>query len=628
MAVSTSRPSGGGTTRISPSSNYSGTIARYADTIQTALKEENKNKINSMVLSWRDGSTSWDSLKSFLDQQLAGESPDSSLSIDLRELIGKLTEEKRAKDIRQKRAELTAQLSEGGITPMEKYDIEKQLLGMEVPGTEEYQTQEKNVVNAYANAVEYQVESKRSELLKQFGSGGITSQEELAINLQLQALAPEGTDTYNKLVQEEAQIRTNIQAEQERAAKLSTGAVSDQVGSLIESARQRDVTMFGGSTPQGTIEGAYSQGQLTGLQAEQESLKNWQSVLDAFQNSGVDQVEGVRLATIQEIVNRLQTSLEERQKGLRFDIIDDKGKQVSASIDDVMSGRVPATKNVRLNQQTGEYEVFDPVTGDVSFSSKDPGEADAKAIETQGLFKTRDMNGNEAFFSLDQNPQSDTYNKFIETKPGGGRAVYTSIPQTPEQSQKFLNYVEFDGKKVGSAGQILEQTPTTNAGTALGNIFGNIKSGVSAISEKLSGQGQNQGQVQGPNVGQAALGSLGPIGAGIGLIQQAQPIVSQVSNRFQDIISPVQTQVQNVARQASQTINTINRSPAVQSFSSPQAKIGSLFGPVGAFVGAGLNRITSGGGQTQQPNIIQKAGSAISSGLNKVGSFLGGLFGK
>jgi hypothetical protein len=628
MAIATSRPSGRGTTRIAPSSNYSGTISRYADTIQSALKEERKNKISSMVLNWRDGSTTWNDLKTFLDKELASESPDSSLAIDLRELIGKLSEEKKTMDIRQRRAELTAQMSEGGITPMEKYDIEKELLGMETPGTQDYQTQEKNVVNAYANAVEYQVESKRSELLKQYQGGGITSEEELAINLELQKLAPEGTDTYNKLVQEEAQIRTNIQSEQEKAAKAGAGEATNQVGQLIEAAKQRDITLFGGSTPQGTIEGAFSQGQINGLQAEQESLKNWQEVLNAFQKAGIDQVEGIRVTTIQEIISRIQTSLDERQKGLRFDIIDDKGRQISASIDDVISGRVPATKNVRLNQQTGEYEVFDPVTGDVTFSSKDPAEADAKATEVSGLFKTRDMNGNEAYFSLDQNPKSDTYNKFIETKAGGGRAVYSSVPQTPEQSQKFLNYVEFDGKKVGNAGQIMEQTPTTNAGTALGNVFENIKKGVSTVTQTLTGQNQNQGQTKGPDLGQAALGSLGPIGAGFGLIKQLEPTVTQFTNRFQDIVSPVQTQVQNVARQASQTVNTISRSPLVQSFNSPQSKIGSIFGPAGSLIGAGLSRVTGGGGQTQQPNIIQKAGSAISSGINKVGSFLGGLFGK
>lgn len=433
MATIVSAPGGRRASSIAPAPSYAGVVGKYANDIATAIENETNNRINNLVLQWKQGTLSWDDFLTQYQAEIDLLPTSSSKRTTLETNLLSYQDDHHIDIVNAKRAELTSAATKGDnlVNPLEQYNIERQLLALETPGSANYVKQQDNVVKAYEDALNYTVENKRTELLKVYSSGGITNAEELTINLQLQKLAPPESQTYQKLIAEEAQIRTNVQAE----AKTTAGST---VGAAVEEASQKDITLFGGSTPQGTIPGQYAQGQVSGLQAEQASLANWQKVLDLYQSTGYDkQAEGKTVSTIQEIVNRLTTDITERQAGTRFDVMGKNGI-TSTTLSDVIAGRVDVLDpSVRYNQQNGRYEAYNPTTGVVEYSNKDENKVNNYATtKLPGVISVRDENGNLQKYYYDTKQGSPTYNKFISVKDGKVN-VYASIPSTAEQEQKF-----------------------------------------------------------------------------------------------------------------------------------------------------------------------------------------------
>jgi len=598
MAVIISRP-GGKSTTIKPSPTYEGVISRYGDVIRAALRDEEEALFRRTILQWREGQITWDELKSFLDLKIAEQAEDSLRRAELEEALVDLTEENRSRQIESKRAELEAAVAEGGITARERYDIERELLDLENPGTDDYTRQQGNVIAAYEDAIDESIEVRRSELLNEFKEGGITLEEELQIVLDLQTIAPEGTKVSRQLIEEEAQLRTSIAEEAERGRGEAEAIAKAEVGNLIEFARVQEES----------LNERYSRGEVPGLSAEGESLENWRAVLDAYERTGIDQIEGIRVATVQSIVDELEQSVEDRQIGRKFDVLVE-GQLTPVTMNQLLTpefARQVLQPIATLDEETGDYVVIDPFTGQEKRAS-----SEAKAIQAArqagfgGTFQTIGPEGEVQRYTVDLNPDSATYNAFVSLGPDNRpTGAFVSIPQTPEQVERFKIRGVEEQIGVGMRGPTgLFRMPSLKPA----DFTRQLKEGVEELKGRAARLGPTIREV-GERVAPAAetaakLSVPGAIFAPRTFVQE-----------FKEAARPITERVQAGVARISPTFKPIERAGRV----SP---LWGLGGPLGSLLGAGLTRLK----EREEPSLLSRIGAGIKTGIGKVGGFIKGLF--
>lgn len=271
MSILTRRP-GGGWTNVSPPGNYSAVVADYRGSIQAAQLSAKNTELESKIFEYKQGRLSFGELAMFLNASLAAETPGSQRELDIRQLIAEVQKFEDGKNRDIKRSTLEAKFAKGGISAEERLQIEEELLGTYKEGTPEH-TEQLNIIataqelatveenNAqlariqaelsqgglsteeaiqlYQEArdltesgseeraqidekinllkedlrVEKQEQARNDravELLEQFGEGGLSLEEELTINRELQKLTDEGTPEMLKLKQDEAAILGDI----------------------------------------------------------------------------------------------------------------------------------------------------------------------------------------------------------------------------------------------------------------------------------------------------------------------------------------------------------------------------------------------------------------------------------
>lgn len=597
MAVIVSRP-GGRSTTIKPSPTYEGVISRYQDVIRSALRDEEEALFRRTVLQWREGQIGWDELKAFFNLKIADQAEDSLRRAELEEALVDLTEENRSREIESKRAQLEAAVAEGGITARERYDIERELLDLENPGTEEYTRQQGNVIASYENAIDESIEIRRSELLNQFKEGGVTLDEELQIVLDLQTIAPEGTRVSRDLIEEEAQLRTSIQEESERATGAASAAGKAEVGNLIEFARVSEEQ----------LNERYSRGEITGIEAENESLENWRAVLDAYQRTGVDQVEGIRLATIQLTFDELEQSVQDRDVGRKFDILID-GQLTPVTMNQMLTpefAKQYLQPIATLDEETGDYVVTDPFTGEEKrASSESKAIAAARQAGYGGTFQTIGPGGQMQKFTVDLNPDSSTFNTFISldenNQPTG---AFVSIPQTQEQVSKF-QISGIGGEDVGRS--ISGPTgPFRVPSFKPSEFFGQVREGVEELrgrAAKLGPQIREFGERAEESVKRAAKLS----------IPSAIFTPRVFTEEFKETTRPITERFRETTARLGPTFQPIQRA----------ARAAAPF-TFGAGLGGLISRLTKP--RKEEPSILSRLGAGIKTGIGKVTGFIKGLF--
>jgi len=414
MAVRTSTVRGG-SGRISGSTSYSSVISRYASQILSAIQSETQAEINSAILAYKAGSMTWNDVKAFFEKRiLTAEGADKvSLQQNLVDL-GKLEQETQKN---KKRVELEAKYAGGGITPEERYNIEKEILSYETPGTDAYVAQQDKVITAFDNAETQKVMQRRDQLLTKYADGGITPPEQLAINQELKSIANPDSKIYNQLVQEEQSIRQSLDTYNKGQGQTNlTNTSRDKLAEIITAEKQSDINYQMG------VASGYDR-DLARASNAKETYQILQSMADAGISIPIELITGAKENYMQS-----QNLLNLREKGLLMDVVDSAGVVTPMTVD----GRDPITgKNVnyknypidpdptgtlfRLNTPDGKVQTFTSLkTAQVAAEKLGLGTFDVLLPNSQGGTEKK---------TLAQDPQSGAY--YDATNP---TIVYAKLP--------------------------------------------------------------------------------------------------------------------------------------------------------------------------------------------------------
>jgi len=484
MATIVSTPGGRRASSIAPAPSYAGVVSKYASEIATALADETSNSVNQLVLDWKNGTLPWDDFltqyQGIMDDQPDGSSLKTQMGTNL------LTYQIAHRDdlVSQKRTQLTAQYSGGGtLSQTDQYNIERQLLSYYDPGTDDYNKQMETVNKLYLNAIQEKVDNMRANLLDKYSGGGVTPQEQLNIVNQLLTIAPVGTDTYNNLMTEKANVENSITS----AANTQNTSNASQAYELAQYEETNDITP------------AYQSGKMDGLTADQKNLDNWKNVQTAMQ--GIKgQVEGKTIAYVNAKVADLQKQVDLRTQGRIVDAYTtDKSGNVQVApiaIDDIVAGRNTGALNpaVNYNAKNNTYDVVDPRTGKTVATASNNSTAiqQAKALGIPGVITVKTPNGDQSYY-YDKNPESTTYNQFIQLDQTTGKplAAYPTIPTTPQQ-QQFK--VPIDASQISQPVNPTFGSEVVKAFTNPKGFFGDVGAGLNSAAQSLGVQ-QPQGNL-------------------------------------------------------------------------------------------------------------------------------------
>lgn len=479
MTTIYSRPGGQRAGQIAPAPSYAGVVSKYANEIVSALEDETNNRINALVLSWRQGAISWDDFllqyQTEMDTLPEGSAKRTTMGTNL--LTYQTTH--LAEVVEQKRAELTTKYTAGGtLSRTDEYNIERELLGYYESGTEDYNRQMENVTKLYAYAIDEKVENKRAELLDKFSGGGITPTEQLNIVNQLLLMAPVGTDTYRNLMTEKAQALNDIETEKKSLAATGVAESKDKASQAYEFALYHETT---------DLIPNYESGRIDGLTADQTNLDNWKNVQTLMQGLK-GQVEGKTIAYVNEKVTTLTEQVRLRTQGRMIDAVttDNSGNRIVSPVktEDIIKGvstGVIAPK-IDYDADADVFKVYDPRTG--KYVAQATNEADAlrqaKALAIPGMITVKTAQGEDNYY-YDTNKDSSTYNQFIKINAESGKpeAAYPMIPVTPELEQ-FK--VPIDKSLISKS-----ITPTALGKLYMGaeGLIGKAKKGAIEIGQKL-----------------------------------------------------------------------------------------------------------------------------------------------
>lgn len=246
---------------VSPAPDYGDVVATYASAFLAAQIAQEDTEIATKVFNYQQGLIGYDEVISFINGKIATQVPGSARELSLREQLlevetyetdknrrierakleakyykdGISAEESRiieeamltyykegspeyyeqlaniekAKDLEEQEAdnkelaELESQLSEGGLTISEQIEIYEKAKDLSEEGSEEWFSYQSKISSL---TEENEKNTKLSDLLDQYVSGGLTTDEQLTINREMQALVERGTPEYNELKLQEGQL--------------------------------------------------------------------------------------------------------------------------------------------------------------------------------------------------------------------------------------------------------------------------------------------------------------------------------------------------------------------------------------------------------------------------------------
>lgn len=429
MAVRTSRASGGGFSRISPAPSYGNVISRYSNEIRTALQQEAQAELDTNILAYRAGSLKWEDLRNYLEKKILSLDDGTTQKVKLQTQLVDLSNEENIRQKNLARAKLEAQKAEQGITPKERYDIEKSLLAYETPGTKEYVAQQSKVIDAFEDSEAQKVIQRREELLRKYESGGITDQEELAIVKELKTIANPDSKIFTQLQAQEQGILQKLDTAGKEAGKTSlTNTSRDKLAEIIAAERQSDIN--------------YQQGKTTGFDRDAARMQNAREAYEVLQHMA-DAGISVPLELLSEARKNFDDAtmlVKLRQGGQLFDVVDRNGELKPVTIDgrDPFTGKDVDYKNYpyRLNPTTNLYEVYDPSTDQVIKRVRSE-KAAKEYAEQAGLvtFDTliSDNAGRVTRKTLGQDAATGAY--YNAQRPN---EIYLKIPQTSKDASSYV----------------------------------------------------------------------------------------------------------------------------------------------------------------------------------------------
>ena len=192
MAIRTRTPSRGWSS-VAPYSNYQYVVSNYAASLAAATTEEENNELESKILSYKDGSLSYQDLVNYVNTRLTEETPGTSKELVLRETLMNIEDYERAQNVSITRARMHEQYAKGGVSASEQLQIEQALLPYYKEGSADYATQ--LAVISTAKEIE-RVESnneKVSRLQAELSTGGLETSEQIDILKAMKKYAEPGS---------------------------------------------------------------------------------------------------------------------------------------------------------------------------------------------------------------------------------------------------------------------------------------------------------------------------------------------------------------------------------------------------------------------------------------------------
>lgn len=198
MAFVSRRP-GGGWTTVAPRTDYANVISNYASVIRQAQEEQSTTELESKVFAYKNGQLSYQDLKTYLTSRRSKELPGSQRELTLLQLDSQLDEFERDKNRDIQRSKMEVQFADNGLSAAERVQIEEALLGSYKEGTPEHTEQLSTIAAAKElrrvegnNAKMAQIEAKLSD-------GGLTPNEQVQLYTEAQKLTEKGTPEYSDL---------------------------------------------------------------------------------------------------------------------------------------------------------------------------------------------------------------------------------------------------------------------------------------------------------------------------------------------------------------------------------------------------------------------------------------------
>lgn len=193
------RRAGGGWSSVSSPTDYRNVVSNYAAVLAQTLLAQKNTELESKVFSYRNGQLSYEDLKKYMNDRIAGELPGSQRELDLRQSLVQIDEYESKKNRDLVRSRMEAQFAKDGISAAERVQIENTLLSYFKEGTPEHT--EQLAVIAKANELARQEANNRkvAKLESELSQGGTDTNDQIRIYKEMLKYAEKGSEDYSNI---------------------------------------------------------------------------------------------------------------------------------------------------------------------------------------------------------------------------------------------------------------------------------------------------------------------------------------------------------------------------------------------------------------------------------------------
>lgn len=494
------RSGGGGWSSIASPDYYGSVVSNYSAALKQAQESQANVELENAILDYKNGNASYTQVKDLIAARQARAIPGSQKELDLKELALSLNDYETSKQRQIKRANLEIKYAKGGISAAERSLIEQELLSTFKEGTEDYTTQlsiiaqakelervesnnaqlarlearlseegistdekiqlleqakglaepgsiEQATLDQKVNELkvvqkeeqkQQAIEQRTTELLDEFAEGGLTNEEKLIMNRELQTFFEKGTADYNKLKEQEAGL---LGAIEEDRGKGGSGS-----GFSKDTQNQAELLLAQLDTQRAQLDAALSAGEITQeeyLQGVSQVISGQESVFEGL--PGVE-LESDALTKKYAQIGADRQELQRREKQLGVQSADNlKGLQAGTLIPIVDANGVEQYVPRDINTLAGlttkaQVAVLDE-NGNIQYTTDAQGNKVPQLQEVEVLTVSDNGQQTQVIF----NPATGTLERTGSTStPTGNFLVPTGkefqfvIEQQPEQKESVL----------------------------------------------------------------------------------------------------------------------------------------------------------------------------------------------
>ena len=227
------RSTGGGWVNVSGPVDYAGVVSSYAANFIQAQNEQRRVEMEGKILDYQNGNITYDQLKDYLTGVLGKSEPGTQQELDIRKTISEVDKYENNKNREIKRAQLEEKYAKNGLSAAERATIEKEMLKYYKKGTPEYSQQLATIAEAKELQRQEDKNIKLSELESRLSEGGLTPREQIQVFEEALRLTDRGTKEYLELQTKLNELRQDDRKNQLMSSLLdqyaSGGLTNDEL---------------------------------------------------------------------------------------------------------------------------------------------------------------------------------------------------------------------------------------------------------------------------------------------------------------------------------------------------------------------------------------------------------------